>query len=66
MMMLLKIEAGTYCFKLPVLYFPAYKSTDGENDLAFNYDYGYQIDIIQSGLLTYLSIPEGSEKVDQS
>jgi hypothetical protein len=41
MMMLLKIEAATYCLKLPVLFFPAYKNIDGLNDVAFNYDFGY-------------------------
>jgi hypothetical protein len=41
MMMLLKIEAATYCLKLPALYFPTYKSLDGKNDIAFNYDFGY-------------------------
>ena len=64
MMCLLKVEAATYCFKIPSLFFPMYKSMDGKVDKNFDYMFGYSIDIVQNAKLTYLSVPEGSNTED--
>ena len=60
----LEVIGGHYAFILPVSFYPDYSKHGVRNKNNFDYQFGYEVQIVADGRISNLSIPENAEVVE--